>query len=126
MAAARGRLVAALALGGALLAAGLGPRPAAAQSTPAFRIEQDVDAPARGSVVVGYVYNEGRRAVGLVRLRAEVLDPDGKVIGEGLGWVYGNIMPGGRGYFRIAVPTTSGRYRFQVVSFVNQSTEESP
>ena len=98
--------------------------PVAAQSGPVFRIEEDPDAPGGRRAVSGWVYNDGRGVVGLVRLRLQVLDASDKVIAEELGWAYGNVRPGGRVYFRIAIPATPGQSRrITVESWVLQATE---
>lgn len=99
--------------------------PAAAQahsSTGSFRVEEDAGAPTRGAVV-GWVYNEGRQTVGLLRLRMDVLDESGQVVAVQRGWAYGNLRPGDRAYFRIALPDRPGRRVVVVESFVIQSVE---
>jgi hypothetical protein len=72
---------------------------------------------ARGPVVTGYVVNTSSNRVGLVRLRAEVLDDGGRVVADGTGWVYGDISPGGRGYFIVPIPRRGVAYRVAVTSF---------
>ena len=97
---------------------------ASAQSAGAasFRVEEDREAPTRGAVA-GWVYNDSRDMVGLVRLRLEVLDDNGKVIGNQQGWAYGNLRPGDRAYFRIPIPEQKGTRRITVESFVVQSVQ---
>ena len=103
--------------------------PATAQSSadprgPVFRIEEDTGAPhTRRGVVAGWLYNEGQGVVGLVRMRVELLDPSGRVVGEHLGWAYGNVPPGGRAYFRVSVPNDAQGRRISVESFVLQSLQ---
>ena len=91
-----------------------------------FRIEEEVGGPR--AVVVGWLYNEGPDVVGLVRLRLEVLDGAQQVVARQVGWAYGNAAPGGRVYFRIAVPAagTEGPRRIVVESFVRQAIVQSP
>lgn len=99
--------------------------PAAAQarsSTGTFRVEEDASAPTRGAVV-GWVYNQGRETVGLLRLRMDVLDESGQVVAVQRGWAYGNLRPGDRAYFRIPLPDRPGRRVVVVESFVIQSVE---
>lgn len=123
MATARGLAVALL----AFVAAGapmLGTQIAGAQSaSPAsFRVEVDSEAPSRGAVA-GWLYNDSREMVGLVRLRLEVVDESGKVVATQLGWAYGNLRPGDRAYFRIPLPEQKGTRRITVESFVVQSVQ---
>jgi hypothetical protein len=87
-----------------------------------FRAEVDKDAPTRGALA-GWLYNDGRETVGLVRLRLDVLDDSGNVIAVQRGWAYGNLRPGDRAYFRIPLPDRQGTRRILVESFVIQSVE---
>ena len=99
--------------------------PAAAQarsSMGSFRVEEDAGAPTRGAVA-GWVYNDGRETVGLLRLRMDVLDESGQVVAVQRGWAYGNLRPGDRAYFRIPLPDRPGRRVVVVESFVIQSVE---
>lgn len=98
--------------------------PAAAQPAgPVFRIEEDPDAPGGRRAISGWVYNDGRVVAGFVQLRLQVLDASNQVIAEERGWVYGNVRPGGRAYFRIAIPATGHARRIVVDSFLVQSAE---
>jgi hypothetical protein len=87
-----------------------------------FRVEEDTGAPTRGAVA-GWVYNDGRETVGLLRMRMDVLDESGKVVAVERGWAYGNIRPGDRAYFRVPVPSQPGTRKIYVESFVIQSVE---
>ena len=99
-----------------------------AQSSPApsqmgnFRVEEDTGAPSRGAVS-GWVYNDGRETVGLLRMRMDILDESGKVVEFERGWAYGNIRPGDRAYFRVPGPTRPGTRKIYVESFVIQSVQ---
>ncbi len=87
-----------------------------------FRIELGSELVPRGGwAVQGYVYNDGNFRAGGVRLRVEVLDDSGKVIGEAFGWVYGDVLPQGRAYFAVPVPKRGAAYRVTVMSFVSIS-----
>lgn len=99
--------------------------PALAQSAgPVFRIEEDPDAPGSRRAVSGWIYNEGRNVAGFVQLRLQVLDAANQVIAEEKGWVYGNVRPGGRAFFRIPIPAATGHARRIIVdSFVVQAVE---
>ena len=87
-----------------------------------FRIEEDTGAPTRGAVA-GWVYNDGRETVGLLRMRMDVLDESGKVVAVERGWAYGNIRPGDRTYFRVPAPSQPGTRKIYVESFVIQSVQ---
>lgn len=91
-------------------------------SPASFRVEVDREAPTRGAVA-GWLYNDSREMVGLVRLRLEVVDESGKVVATQLGWAYGNLRPGDRAYFRIPLPEQKGTRRITVESFVVQSVQ---
>lgn len=87
-----------------------------------FRIEEDTGAPTRGAVA-GWVYNNGRETVGLLRMRMDVVDDSGKVVAVERGWAYGNIRPGDRAYFRVPTPSQPGTRKIYVESFVIQSLQ---
>lgn len=99
-------------------------RTAGAQSasTDSFRVEVDREAPTRGAIA-GWLYNDSRDTVGLVRLRLEVIDDDGKVVERQQGWAYGNLRPGDRAFFRLPIPERKGTRRITVESFVIQSVQ---
>ena len=106
----------------ALMSCLLGPEVATAQNpgdaARYFRTEVSPEAVPRGGwAVEGYVYSTHSYRVGTMRLRAEVLDASGQVLGESYGWVAGNIPAGGRGYFVVPVPQRGAVYRVSVVSF---------
>lgn len=109
----------ALCLGGAAAVGAQAPAPPGMER---FRVEEDRDAPTRGALA-GWLYNNGRDTVGLVRLRLDVLDEAGAVIAVQRGWAYGNLRPGDRAFFRIPLPDRPGTRRIVVESFVIQSTE---
>jgi hypothetical protein len=100
----------------------LGGAPAGAQnSAPAggsFRVEAEPDTLGRrGPALAGWLYNDHVFTVSNVRLRVDVLDPAGQVVGSGEGWVYGNVPAGGRAYFFVTVPRYAATYRYEVVRF---------
>ena len=94
---------------------------------PVFRIEPDRRTDhTRPGFVTGWLYNDGQGVAGLVRMKVELLDGSGAVVGEHIGWAYGNVVPGGRAYFMIPVPPKSPPDRRVVVeSFVLQSAPSS-
>ena len=66
----------------------------------------------------GFVYNESPCSVTDVRLHVIAVDADGHPLAERVGWVFGDIPAGGRGYF--AIPLTSAGaagYQVNVVAF---------
>jgi hypothetical protein len=88
-----------------------------------FRVEWEVpEYSARGPVVTGYVYNQTSNRAGSVQLQAEVLDGSGQVVGQGTGWVYGDVPPAGRGYFVVSIPRRGSAYRVTIVSFSWQTS----
>jgi hypothetical protein len=60
--------------------------------------------------------------VGDVHLRVETLDEGGTVIGESFGWVMGDVLAGGRGYFVVPVAVKGATYRVTVESYDAIST----
>jgi len=106
---------------GALLSASLfSPPPGHAQAPPdqIFRIEYGREAVPRGGwAVEGYVNNDSNYRVSGVRLRVQVLDEAGAVVGESFGWVYGNVPAAGRAYFVVPVPRKGADYRITVVAY---------
>jgi hypothetical protein len=65
----------------------------------------------------GYVTNHSLYTLQNVRVHVEILDEAGKTLGETSGWVFGNVFPGGRTYFAIAVPQAGASYRTTVTSW---------
>jgi hypothetical protein len=95
-----------------------------------FRVEPERRSDhSRPGFVTGWIYNDGEGVAGLVRMKVELLNESGAVVGEHIGWAYGNVAPGGRAYFMIPVPPKSPPDRRVIVeSFVLQSVPrtESP
>ena len=109
-------LVLALAAGAALAGAS-----AAETDSPCapFRVEwnRGVLSPT-ASKIEGFVYNESACSVSAVRIRVVAVTDRGHPLGETLGWVYGDIPAGERGYFVLALPEPpAAHYRIDVVSF---------
>jgi hypothetical protein len=71
----------------------------------------------RDAAIKGYVDNRSQLRVGEVHLRVETLDTSGRVIGESFGWVMGDVLPRGRGYFVIRVTVPGAAYRVTVESY---------
>jgi len=87
-----------------------------AHAEPAFHVES-APRPFPAPVVEGYVYNEGLRWLSNVRLKVEVLDADGTAVEAAFGWVFGDLTPGGRGYFVVPVQRLGAAHRVSVLSF---------
>jgi hypothetical protein len=85
---------------------------------PSFRAEVEPDLLGRrGPAIVGWLYNDHEFAISNVRLRVEVLDDGGQALGNGEGWVYGNVPARGRAYFFVGVPRYASSYRVTVIRF---------
>ena len=87
-----------------------------APAGPGFQVES-APRPGGRPAVEGYVHNGRFAWLSDVRVRVEVLDADGITVEEAFGWVVGNLGPGGRGYFVVAVKRLGAAYRVSVVSF---------
>ncbi len=87
-----------------------------APAGPGFQVES-APRPGGRPAVEGYIHNERYVWLSDVRVRVEVLNADGIAVEEASGWVVGNIRPGGRGYFAVAVKRLGASYRVSVVSF---------
>ena len=75
----------------------------------------------------GFVYNESACAVTDVRLHVVALNAEGQPIAETLGWVYGDIQAGARGYFVLPAPDAPvANYRVNVLSFDEVSSGRFP
>ena len=81
-----------------------------------FRLEWTVKGSAKGSLIQGYVYNQGMLRADRMTLRVDRLDSAGAVIGTSTVWVLGDVPLDGRAYFEATVPAATG-YRVQVLSF---------
>jgi hypothetical protein len=91
---------------------------AAAQDTGGFRFDGEPDPLGRrGPAIAGWLYNDNGFGVTNVRVRVDVLDGGGGVVGTGEGWVYGNVPALGRAYFFVQVPRYGASYRIGVVRY---------
>jgi hypothetical protein len=71
----------------------------------------------RGAAVVGWLYNDDRAGVTNVRVRVDVLDASGQIVGSGEAYVYGSVPANGRAYFFVPVPRYGQSYRVTVLRF---------
>jgi hypothetical protein len=106
----------------AFVALVLGPAAARAQSHAIygadryFPIDAQTETRSRGTVVAGYVRNEGGLPARDLRLRVERLDAGGQVVATSVGYVFGILTPGSRVYFEVPV-AAAATYRVSVLSF---------
>ena len=113
----RTRLVSALAV---LL---LGPAAAPAQeyriygAERVFSVEWEAGARAGRPVVSGHLENLFGIPAMRVRVLVESLDAAGQVIERTIDWVPGDVTPGARHYFEVALPRAAPGYRVVVLSW---------
>ena len=97
------------------------PATAAAQGTTSttqgFRVESGLRRHGVGPALEGYIVNEGPLRLTNVRLQVDVLGADGALVSHASGRVFGDVTPGGRGYFLVPVSAVGASYRVTVVSF---------
>jgi hypothetical protein len=83
-----------------------------------FAVKWEPGQSKRGAPLVwGYVTNNTSTAATDVRLRVEVLDASGQVVGEIVTRLPGEVHAGGRSYFEVPVRAPGASYRISVVSF---------
>jgi hypothetical protein len=80
------------------------------------RLEWDVRPDTSGLTLEGYVYNQTDIQAERMQLGIEQLDAAGGVVGRTTAWVFGNLPPGHRAYFRTRVPQAVS-YRVTVLTF---------
>lgn len=68
-------------------------------------------------VVTGYVTNQWGIGVSNLRMRVEALDAAGGVTATYIGYVFGDVTPGTRAYFEVAVTQKAASYRVSVLSY---------
>lgn len=89
-----------------------------AQSPPlTFRVDWERRTGFWRPAIEGYIYNDSEYRIGNVRLRVEVIDGSGQVVGEKTAWCYGVIDAYSRGYFVAPLPEPGQTYRITVHSF---------
>jgi hypothetical protein len=76
-----------------------------------------------GAFVTGSVKNDSRYRIGDVRLRVEILDPEGQPLESVTGWVYGDVPAGEEESFRVWVPIHGSHVRVTIESFDRVSVE---
>ena len=82
-----------------------------------FRFEFEETEGRRGLGVEGWAHNGLSWRVTDVRLRVDCVDANGNVAASAAGWVLGDVLAGGRGYFFVPISSRAARYRVSVVSF---------
>ena len=81
-----------------------------------FRVEWDLRQTARGSAIVGYVYNTGGLAAARVSVLVQGLDAADRPVNSTIGYVLGTVPAFNRTYFEMRVPDATS-YRVSVLSF---------
>ena len=82
-----------------------------------FQVEWEAGMRAGHPVVSGYLENTFGIAAIRLRLLVESLDQAGQVIERTIDWVPGDVTPGSRYYFEVAVPRAAPAYRVIVLSW---------
>ena len=82
-----------------------------------FRVESGLRPHGVGPALEGYIVNDGPLRLTNVRLRVDVLGADGTLVTHASGWVFGDVTPGGRGYFLVPISAVGASYRVTVLSF---------
>jgi hypothetical protein len=67
--------------------------------------------------IEGQVDNDSQFWVSAVRLHVEGFDANGQPVGQTSTWTFGNIAPGGRGYFVVPPLPGAKTYRITVSAF---------
>jgi hypothetical protein len=88
-----------------------------------FRFEFKETEGRRGLGVEGWAYNGLNWRVTDVRLRVDCVNANGNVAASAAGWVLGDVLPGGRGYFFVPISSRAATYRVSVDSFHKVSRE---
>ena len=82
-----------------------------------FHVEWEAGVRAGCPVVSGHLENTFGIAAIRLRLLVESLDQAGQVIERTIDWVPGDVTPGSRYYFEVAVPRAAPAYRVIVLSW---------
>jgi hypothetical protein len=82
-----------------------------------FQVEWEAGMRAGHPVVSGYLENTFGIVAIRLRLLVESLDQSGQVIERTIDWVPGDVTPGSRYYFEVAVPRAAPAYRVIVLSW---------
>lgn len=112
-------------MAGTLLTLLLGSAPAPAPAQPYrtygaehyFTVQWEAGERAGRPVVSGYLVNTFGIPAGRMRLLVESLDATGQVIDRTIDWVPGEVVPGSRHEFEVAVPRAAPQYRVIVLSW---------
>lgn len=82
-----------------------------------FQVEWQPDERRGKPMVSGYIRNQWGMGARNVRLRVEALDAAGSVTATYTGFITGDVPPGARIYFEVAVGEKAPSYRVSVLSF---------
>jgi hypothetical protein len=81
-----------------------------------FRVDWEQRQTQRGSVIAGYVHNDGGMTASKVSVLVEGLDGGGRLVSATIGYVVGTVPAFNRTYFEVRVPGAAS-YRVKVLSF---------
>ena len=81
-----------------------------------FTLEWQTSRRGNQPVVQGYIRNEWGFAAANMRLLVEGTEPSGRLVGQRLIWLGGQLMPGTRAYFETSMPPAPS-YRVRVFSY---------
>ena len=82
-----------------------------------FTLDWEAGARRGRPVVRGHLVNEYGAPATRIQLLVEGLDGAGAVVATTMAYVFSEVQPGGRAYFEVAAPGTTGTYRVSVLSF---------
>jgi hypothetical protein len=82
-----------------------------------FRFEMERTQGYRGAAVQGWVHNALPWRITNVRLQVDSIDTNGTLLASVSGWVVGDVVAGGRGYFYVPVSGEADTYRARVLGF---------
>lgn len=119
------RMVRVVVLAGALLAAGAGGSASGAELLEPlvlggerfFAVEWEAAERRGRPVVYGTIGNEWGFPARRVQLLVESLDGSGRVLGQRVTWLGGELMPGTRAWFEARVPVAAPAYRVRVFAW---------
>ena len=84
---------------------------------PALHVESLLRTLGPAPAVEGFFSNEEILRLSNVRLRVDVVDVARVATEEAFGWIFGDLAPGGRGYFVVSIERCGADYRVSVLSF---------
>ena len=89
-----------------------------------FRFQFEQTKGPRGLAVEGYVYSALPWRITNVQLQVDSIDTNGTLVASASGWVQGDVVAGGHGYFYVPVSAPAATYRPTVQTFDKVLLEE--